>query len=142
MESTTDMETPLSTSPLYEAITQNIRVTVLPRFIPENSNAEISQYFYVYTVTMTNESQSTVQLQKRRWEICNALGEVETVEGDGVIGEKPILSPGESYSYTSSCPLDTPTGSMKGSYIFKDPEGNMLDVEIPEFYLRDKSLLN
>lgn len=142
MESQQDMETPVSTSPLYEATTQNIRVTVLPRFIPENSNAEISKYFYVYTITMTNEGESTVQLQTRRWEICNALGEVEIVEGDGVIGEKPILASGESYSYTSSCPLDTPTGSMKGIYTFKDPSGKILEITIPEFYLRDKSLLN
>lgn len=129
-------------APLYECVTQNIRVSVTPRFVPENSNAEARNYFYVYTVTLKNESQATVQLLTRYWEIQNALGETDEVEGEGVVGEKPILSPGETYTYTSACPIDTPTGSMRGHYTFKDPTGDIFDIEIPEFYLKDKSLLN
>ncbi len=142
MKSTLDLDDQIPVAPLYEAVTESIRITVLPKFIPENSNVETSNYYYAYTITMTNEGRATVQLMKRHWEIKNGFGDFETVDGEGVVGEKPILAPGESYSYTSACPLDTPTGSMKGYYTFKNPSGKSLKIKIPEFQLRDKSLLN
>lgn len=129
-------------APLYECTTEQIRVTVLPQFVPEQSNPAHNIFFYAYTVTLSNESSASVQLIRRSWEITDALGETRHVEGEGVVGEQPILSPGESFSYTSFSPLETPSGSMKGHYIFKSNQMDEFEVEIPEFFLHDPSLMN
>lgn len=129
-------------SSLYEKVTHDIRVSVLPRFVPEHSNAEQGHYLYIYTVIIKNEGQQTVQLMRRHWDITDGLGEISEVDGEGVIGEKPILAPEETYSYTSACPLETPTGAMKGFYTFKAAGSKSFAVDIPEFFLKDLSLLN
>lgn len=140
MENITENTT--AQSPLFESTTDQIRVTVLPQYIPEESNPAHNVFFYSYTVTITNESSASVQLLRRSWKITDALGETRHVDGEGVVGEQPILSPGEDFSYTSFSPLETPSGSMKGHYTFKSNQLEEFDVEIPEFFLRDSSLMN
>jgi len=124
----------------YSLSTRSIRVSVKPKFSPENSNSDT--FVYQYTITLLNEGADTVQLLTRHWIITDALGKEEQVIGEGVIGQKPVLAPGASFTYTSSCPLKTPTGAMKGRYQMRNSSSETFDVTIPEFYLRDKRLLN
>lgn len=139
---TTETDFDRLNSSLYETVTHDIRVSVLPRFVPEHSNAEQGHYLYIYTVIIKNESSNTVQLMRRHWDITDGLGEISEVDGEGVIGEQPILAPEETYSYTSACPLETPTGAMRGFYTFKAASSGNFEVDIPEFFLKDLSLLN
>lgn len=120
---------------MYEAVTSDIRVRVTPRFLEEESSPDEGRYFWAYTVEITNESVATVQLKTRRWLITDANGRQETVRGPGVVGKTPTLSPGQSFEYTSGCPLTTPSGIMSGSYQMQQSDGRMLDVTIPSFSL-------
>ncbi|MDQ3070053.1 MAG: Co2+/Mg2+ efflux protein ApaG [Acidobacteriota bacterium] len=99
-----------------EAVTRGIRVQVLSEFAADRSDPASNQWFFLYTIDITNESQETVQLVSRHWIITDAEGHVEEVKGPGVVGQQPVLSPGESFSYTSGCPLTTPFGKMEGTY--------------------------
>lgn len=126
----------LEPGPVSEAVTSGIRVEVLARHSPENSQP--LQWVFQYTVRITNESDDTVQLVSRHWIITDALDHVREVKGPGVIGQQPVLGPGESFKYSSWCPLSTPTGMMKGAYQMVRGDGNQIDVEIAPFGLRAK----
>ena len=97
---------------MYSSITQDIQVTVEPEFVPERSDAEQATFFWAYTVEIANQGDQTVQLTARHWRIMDGNGRTEEVLGTGVVGEQPVLKPGESFRYTSGCPLSTPSGIM------------------------------
>jgi len=125
-----------------EAVTEGIRVRVRSVFVPERSAAARSHYFFAYTVTLDNESEATVQLVSRRWLISGPDGVVGRVEGPGVVGEQPVLAPGASFEYTSFCPLETPFGSMEGSYQMVRSDGSRFDVRIAPFGLTVPASMN
>ena len=120
---------------MYSAVTEDIQVTVLPEFVPERSDAAADRWFWAYTVEIANLGRRTVQLVSRHWEITDANGRIEEVRGAGVVGEQPILQPGETFRYTSGCPLSTPSGIMAGSYRMVDEDGRSFDVTSPTFSL-------
>jgi ApaG protein len=120
---------------MYEAITSSIHVRVTPRFLEDESTPDEGRYFWAYTVEITNKGTETVQLKTRRWLITDANGRQETVRGPGVVGKTPTLAAGQSFKYTSGCPLTTPSGIMSGSYQMERSDGRMLDVTIPSFSL-------
>ncbi len=121
---------------IYQDINTNFSVEVIPEYVPERSNPEMDYYFYAYTVTVRNLGSETCQLIDRHWIIRDGEKRVEHIRGEGVIGEKPVLVSGESFSYTSFCPLRTSTGSMRGSYGFLNSKGERFEVSIPLFFLR------
>lgn len=125
----------------YVEVTKGIEIKVTPKLSQENTTPG-EQYVYIYDVEIKNQSVKTVQLLRRHWIITDGTGRREEVKGDGVIGEQPTLSPGQSHSYSSFCPLPTPTGNMRGSYEFVDEQGELLQVKIPLFFFRDESVLN
>jgi ApaG protein len=94
-------------------------------------------WFFIYEIEIENQGEQTVQLLTRHWRITDANGEVEEVRGPGVVGEKPVLGPGESFRYSSGCPLKTPFGSMQGSYQMTTDRGVLFDIGVPPFALRD-----
>ncbi|MEM7410709.1 MAG: Co2+/Mg2+ efflux protein ApaG [Myxococcota bacterium] len=120
-----------------EAVTEGVRVEVEARFSPEHSDPAHSEWFFLYTIRLTNEGGEACQLISRHWEIRNATGNLEEVRGPGVVGEQPVLEPGNSFEYTSGCPLDTPFGSMEGSYQMVGAGGQEFDVAIARFELRE-----
>ena len=120
---------------MYSAVTRNIQVTALPEFLAERSNADEDQFFWVYTIEIANMGDIAVQLTGRHWHITDANGHVEEVKGAGVVGEQPVLQPGESYRYTSGCPLTTPSGIMMGHYRMIDENNDVFNIEIPAFSL-------
>jgi ApaG protein len=119
----------------YKAVTRGIAVSVEPVYLEANSSPSSSQYFWAYHVTIENQGLETVQLLSRHWMITNARGELNEVKGPGVIGEQPILKPGESHQYTSGAPLNTSWGMMGGSYQMESESGERFDIEIPTFSL-------
>lgn len=120
---------------MYNSITRDISVSVLPVYVEERSNPQTSQYFWAYRVVVENKSNETVQLVSRYWHITNSDGLVEEINGVGVVGEQPILKPGDTFEYTSGCPLSTNSGIMKGHYQMKCQDGSLFDVAIPAFSL-------
>ena len=120
---------------MYSETTKSIRVTVVPVFLDEHSSPEDAKYIWAYEVRIENLGDETVQLINRRWSITNSLGQTETVRGPGVVGEQPILKPGEYFEYTSGAPLSTPSGLMVGTYQMEDNDGKVFDVSIPAFSL-------
>ncbi len=120
---------------MYKAVTQGIRVCVEPRFVEEESQPERRKYFFAYTVEITNMSTTRVQLRSRHWRIIDGDGKVQEVRGAGVVGEQPTLGPGETFTYTSGCPLTTPDGTMQGSYTMIADNGETFRAEIPAFSL-------
>jgi ApaG protein len=123
-------------APISEAVTHGIRVEVLARHSPENSRPQEGEWVFQYTVRITNLSSETVQLLSRHWIITDGLEHVEEVRGPGVVGEQPVLAPGESFKYSSWCPLKTPTGMMHGTYRMVRPGGDQFDIEIAPFGLK------
>jgi len=119
----------------YEASTRNIRVGVTPQYMEEQSSPEEGYFFWAYTVTISNDGEETVQLKSRVWHITDANGRRQEVRGPGVVGQTPVIAPGESFSYTSGCPLETPSGIMFGSYQMSNPRGELFDITIPAFSL-------
>ena len=121
---------------MYQAVSNGVRVTVTPRYLEEESLPEAGRYFFAYTVEITNLSLDRIKLKSRYWKIVDAAGRVQEVRGAGVVGKQPVLGPGESFTYTSGCPLETPSGTMQGSY---DMErlggGGTFHAEIPAFSL-------
>jgi ApaG protein len=125
-----------------EAVTSGIRVQVRSRFLDGRSRPEEKQWLFAYTVRITNESSRTVQLLGRHWIITDGDGLVEEVRGKGVVGEQPVIRPGESYEYTSGCPLGTPLGSMHGTYSLSSEDGDLFDVVIAPFVLSEPYAIN
>lgn len=115
------------------------RVEVQPQYLPEQSSPAQGLYSFAYTITVTNTGEVPAQLIARHWIITNELGQVEEVKGLGVIGQQPLLKPGESFEYTSGCRLRTPSGTMQGSYFCVAEDGERFDVEVPPFVLDDGS---
>lgn len=124
-----DDETP------YEALTHDVRVRVVPDYDEDQSEPDESYYFWTYTVEILNERDEPVQLRSRVWQITDAVGHTEEVRGPGVVGQTPVIEAGQSFSYTSGCPLSTPSGIMVGSYQMAGADGKLFDVEIPAFSL-------
>jgi ApaG protein len=110
-------------------------VTAEPQFLPEQSDPDDGQYLFAYTITVANTGETTAQLISRHWVITDADGKVDEVRGDGVVGEQPVLKPGEAFRYTSGCPLATPVGSMRGTYHCVAEDGTRFDVPVAEFVL-------
>lgn len=120
---------------LFEHISQDIRIEVSPTYIPEQSDPAKSFYFFAYKVKITNQSSTVVQLLKRRWVIVDGEGQFEEIEGLGVVGLQPKIGPGQTFEYSSFCPLSTPTGSMRGQYMFQNSSKEEFWAEIPQFVL-------
>ena len=120
-----------------EAITRSIKVQVKSQYDPTRSNPNQNQWFFLYTVTITNEGSDTVQLISRHWVITDAMGKVHEVRGPGVVGNQPVLAPGESFEYTSGCPLTVPFGSMHGTYQMVNDREEQFDIEIAPFTLME-----
>lgn len=119
----------------FFAVTDDIIVRVSVSFLPEQSEPERGRWFWAYHVRIENESDAPVQLLTRRWSITDGRGAVHHVEGEGVVGEQPVVHPGASYDYVSGCPLTTSTGVMEGHYNMVAADGRMLRVAIPRFAL-------
>lgn len=120
---------------MYSKSTRNITVSVSTKFLPDQSSSEKGRWFWAYTIQISNGGNDTVQLRRRYWKITNAVGECEVVDGPGVVGEEPIIAPGESYQYTSGCPLNTSSGTMEGYYIMQREDGSYFEAAIPAFSL-------
>jgi len=120
-----------------EAVTRGIRIAVRSRYVPERSRPMMNEFFFAYTIRISNEGRERVQLMSRAWLIEDAEGHVEEVRGPGVVGEQPVLAPGEAFEYTSACPLGTPFGSMRGSYQMVTEGGERFDAEIARFHLAE-----
>lgn len=120
---------------MYRALTENIEVVVRPQFSEEQSQPEKSKFFWTYAVEITNLGEATVQLRRRHWEITDGNGQRQDVRGPGVVGEQPVLKPGETFRYASGCPLATPQGIMVGTYEMMREDGARFDVQIPAFSL-------
>jgi ApaG protein len=120
---------------MYSSNTRSIAVQVEPIYLDEQSSPDENHFVWAYHVQIRNDGLETVQLRSRYWRIIDAQGQIKEVRGAGVVGEQPILKPGESYEYTSGTPLNTPTGFMQGAYQMENSHGEIFDVEIPAFSL-------
>src|SRR5271155_3271662 len=120
---------------MYRAVTRQIEVTVEPNFLPEQSSVEKREYFWSYTIVITNIGKETVQLRTRHWIITDALGRKQEVRGEGVVGKQPVLAPGEHFEYTSGVPLSTASGFMAGRYHMVTASGERFEIEVPTFSL-------
>ena len=119
----------------YRAVTREIEVKASPRFLPDRSSPENGYFFWAYTIEITNRGATTVQLKTRHWKITDAHGKLQEVRGAGVVGEEPVLKPGENFEYTSGVPLPTPSGFMTGTYGMVTASGEEFDIDIPAFSL-------
>jgi ApaG protein len=119
----------------YRAVTRQIEVKVIPRFLPERSSPENGYYFWAYTITLTNLGGETVQLKTRHWRITDGQGRLQEVRGAGVVGEEPVLKPCQNFEYTSGVPLPTASGFMTGTYGMISAAGEAFDIKIPAFSL-------
>lgn len=120
---------------MYRALTRDIEVTVEPYYLEEQSDPEDSRYVWGYRIVISNFSEKAVRLMNRYWHITDENGQVDEVTGPGVVGEQPTLGPGDTYEYSSGCPLDTPSGVMFGRYTMQAADGEVFDVDIPAFSL-------
>ena len=125
-----------------ESVTRGVRVQVTARFVPERSTPEQGEWFFAYTIRIANEGDERVQLVSRHWIITDAHGEIEEVEGPGVVGHQPVLEPGQAFEYTSACPLKTAFGSMHGTYQMVAKGGESFDAEIAPFSLCEPYAIN
>jgi ApaG protein len=130
---------------MYQAVTEFIRITVVPAFLENQSEPDNQKFVWAYTIGVENLGVETVTLLTRHWIITDGLGRRQDVRGDGVVGEQPTLQPGQRFEYTSGCPLTTPSGLMVGSYGMISSHGRQFDVAIPAFSLdspHDRHSLN
>lgn len=125
-----------------QAVTQGVRVRVKSQYDPTRSRPNQQQWFFLYTIQISNEGSETVQLLSRHWVITDANGKEEEVRGPGVVGEQPVLAPGQSFEYTSGCPLTTPFGTMHGSYQMVTTSGERFDAQIAAFTLSEPHSLH
>lgn len=127
---------PVNTYPVYAMITDHVRVSVYPIFLEGQSNPEEYHFLWAYHVKIENLGDEVVQLKSRFWRITDAFGRTQEVKGPGVVGEQPVLNPGDSFEYTSGTPLSTPSGIMEGHYLMEDlSNGKELHISIPSFSL-------
>jgi len=120
---------------MYEKVTRDISVSVRSFYLEEQSAPEDDRFVWAYKVNIENRGMDTVQLLNRHWKITDKHGRLQEVRGPGVVGEQPVLKPGESFEYTSGCPLETPSGIMAGSYQMSTASGERFEIEIPAFSL-------
>ena len=120
---------------MYEKVTRGVRVRARPQFVEDQSDADAGRYFWAYTIDIINEGQVPVRLRTRYWRITDEAGRVEEVSGPGVVGETPYLIAGATFTYTSGCPLSTPSGIMVGHYRMVTDEQEVIVVDIPAFSL-------
>ena len=120
---------------MYRATTRGIEVSVTPRYLQERSSPDNGQYFWAYTIEIVNRGNETVQLKTRHWRITDGLGRTQEVRGAGVVGEQPVLKPGQSFEYTSGVPLTTASGFMTGTYGMVTEKGERFDIDVPAFSL-------
>lgn len=128
--------------PTSEAVTRGVRVTVESCYHADRSDPGRGEWFFSYRIRIANESPVTVQLLTRHWRITDSNGNVQEIRGPGVIGQQPLLAPGEAFEYTSFCPLSTSFGTMHGSYRMKLDDGSGFDAEIPPFALGEPYSIN
>ena len=119
----------------YQATTRSIEVSVEPFYLENESSPQQLRFVWAYRVRISNHGDRTVQLKNRYWQITDSMGRTQEVRGVGVVGEQPVLAPGESYEYTSGTPLDTPSGIMVGTYQMETDDGEEFEVDIPAFSL-------
>lgn len=124
-----------SNQPAVSAVTRGIRVEVRSQYFPPESKPEENLYYFVYEVQIFNESEEVVQLLRRHWEIKDSMGKVEEVNGEGVVGQQPVIAPAQVFRYMSACPLWTSRGEMSGHYVMGDESGQSFEVKIPVFKL-------
>jgi len=127
---------------MADSLQNNIKVDVETRYIEEQSNPEQNYFVFAYTITIQNQGQQTAQLLTRHWVITDSNHKVQEVRGDGVVGEQPILKPGEQFVYTSGTMLETSVGTMKGSYQMESADGSKFDATIEEFVLSTPRILH
>ena len=120
---------------MYQKETRAIQITVKPFYLDEQSEPDDSHFVFAYHIRIQNNGQDVVQLLNRYWQITDGLGRIQEVRGPGVVGEQPVLRPGEAFEYTSGCPLNTATGIMVGTYEMETLDGERFDVDIPAFSL-------
>jgi len=120
---------------MYSKTTKKISITVNPYFLEEQSEPDDQHYVWAYQVTIDNQSKEKVQLKNRYWKIIDSNGTKQEVSGQGVVGEQPVLNPGEKFEYTSGTPLSTPSGFMEGHYEMETIEGVKFEAYIPQFSL-------
>ena len=120
---------------MYRAVTRGFQVTVTPQYLPDRSSPDENRYVWAYTIEIANLGTETAQLVSRYWRILDADGQVQEVRGPGVVGEHPVLRPGEAFTYTSGVPLTTPSGVMVGAYQMRSNTGERFAIEIPAFSL-------
>ena len=120
---------------MYSKTTKGVRVTVTPYFLDDQSSPQESHYVWAYQVTINNLGKESVQLKNRYWKIIDSNGSKQEVKGEGVVGEQPILNPGEKFEYTSGTPLSTPSGFMEGYYEMETKNGFIFEASIPQFSL-------
>lgn len=125
-----------------EACTEGLRIQVTAQFSEEHSNPLSNHWFFLYTIQITNEGEGTVQLLSRHWTITDGTGQVREVQGDGVVGKQPVLEPGDSFEYTSGCPLETPFGRMEGTYQMIREDGSHFEARIARFELSEPRALH
>ena len=120
---------------MFEAETRHIRIEVTPAFLDEQSEPSENRYVWAYTIRIINQGEVRVQLISRYWHITDAIGQVQEVQGAGVVGEQPVLDPGDEFEYTSGTPLSTASGIMRGHYVMHAADGETFEVEVPAFSL-------
>ncbi|MGH6890914.1 MAG: Co2+/Mg2+ efflux protein ApaG [Dongiaceae bacterium] len=120
---------------MYTETTRSITITVMPTYLDDQSSPEESHYVWKYHIRIENHGADTVQLRTRYWRITDSMGRVQEVRGPGVVGEQPVLKPGDSYEYTSGTPLPTPSGIMVGTYQMETQHGEKFDARVPAFSL-------
>ena len=120
---------------MYERITRGIKVIVRPHYLEGQSKPDEGQFMWAYTIVVENHGRETVTLRTRYWKITDANGKVQEVRGAGVVGEQPVLKPGDTFQYSSGCPLPTSSGFMVGAYHMQTADGEMFSVDIPAFSL-------
>ena len=121
--------------PMQKILNQDFQVAVKVTYVESESRPENQFHFFSYHITITNKSSAPAQLMSRHWIITDGFGEVEEVRGAGVVGQQPKINPGQSFEYDSACPLNTASGSMRGTFQMVGADGEQFDIEIPEFYL-------
>ena len=127
---------------MYQKITNSVEITVRPFYLDEQSEPDENHYVWGYHVTIHNQSGLTVQLLNRYWRITDGLGKIQEVRGPGVVGEQPLIAPGASHTYTSGCLLETPVGTMEGSYDMRASDGHTFSADIARFRLAQPHALN